>query len=123
MANELYHHGVKGMKWGRRKKKTSASEKETHAEKKARIKEQRANETPEEREKRVKKNIKKGAKITAAALAGITTSVSAMVGTRYVINNTDLAATNEYVQYGATLAAGMLGSYLGTMSVGKLLKI
>lgn len=92
---EIYHHGVKGMKWGVRKKKSSSNHNENYSDKQRKQDrafygkrgEKRINKKMndgyglrgarhyeaerKERNEKIAKRVKKGAKVTASVLANI----------------------------------------------------
>lgn len=93
--NELYHYGVKGMKWGVRRKKKSSK-------------------TPRKSEKR-RRLTEEDRKIITRITANLLGSGLGYAGAKTLVNNTDLALVP-----GASFAAGLIGSMWGSEIVDNL---
>ena len=110
---ELYHHGIKGMKWGVRREKDVV--------KKGRAKRVNVEQTGKASPAKVtfKRIIRKGAPIAAGVLAGAVATGALGVGARTLLKGTSVGY-NGLVRTGVTVAAATLGSY-GGYNIYKLL--
>ena len=71
-AHEMYHHGIKGQKWGiRRFQEEDGDLTPAGKERYANQRKERKQETPEERKKRIQRNVIIGATVATAAIAAI----------------------------------------------------
>lgn len=86
---ELYHHGVKGMKWGVRKARRIQAREKRRAERDSKL-------TPEQRKKR--SNIKKTIIIGSAAVGTCLAAVGSIKVKKYLDNRKRMKSQDEFIR-------------------------